>query len=229
MASPIPLVVLHIVAGSIAIACGAAALAFRKGSGAHVYAGRGFGISMAVMLASAGILTVFTSRTNEIPGIMFFLYLVASGWQTVRSRGVAGQFERWTITIPIAFALLAFVDALQRPAGSIPPAGLMFFIAFISMLAAVGDARYLRRGVLPRVAKLSRHIWRISIALFAATGSFFLGQAKVLPIAMRQQPALLITLAVAPLLFMLFWLIWLRIGAKPGAEARATVAPEVAD
>ena len=62
----------------------------------------------------------------------------------------------------------------------------------------------LRRGIsgAPRIA---RHVWRMCLALFIASGSFFLGQQKVMPAFIQGSP-ILVVLGVAPLLFMIFWL-----------------------
>ena len=46
-------------------------------------------------------------------------------------------------------------------------------------------------------------------ALFIATGSFFLGQAKVIPTPLRIFPVLTV-LAMLPLVFMVYWLVRLR-------------------
>ena len=50
-----------------------------------------------------------------------------------------------------------------------------------------------------------RHLWRMLFALYIAAASFFLGQADVLPEAIRI-PALLAIPAFAPLLAMVYWL-----------------------
>jgi len=46
-------------------------------------------------------------------------------------------------------------------------------------------------------------------AFFIATGSFFLGQQKVMPHAVRGSPVLFV-LAFAPFAVMLFWLVRIR-------------------
>ena len=62
----------------------------------------------------------------------------------------------------------------------------------------------LARGLQGR-RRVARHLWRMCFALFIATGSFFLGQAKVFPKPIRVMPLLAIP-AVLPLLLMLVWL-----------------------
>jgi peptidoglycan/LPS O-acetylase OafA/YrhL len=59
-------------------------------------------------------------------------------------------------------------------------------------------------------------------ALFIASASFFLGQAKVIPEPLRIFPVLTV-LALLPLAFMLYWLVRLRIRRQ-----RSTAHLEVA-
>jgi hypothetical protein len=55
-------------------------------------------------------------------------------------------------------------------------------------------------------ARLITHLWRMCLAMFIATGSFFLGQAKVFPKPLRIFPLLAIP-ALLPLALLLFWLV----------------------
>jgi len=50
---------------------------------------------------------------------------------------------------------------------------MLFFHATIMMLAAIGDVRILRFGMLRGRPRLARHLWRMCFALFIAAGSFF--------------------------------------------------------
>jgi uncharacterized membrane protein len=229
------LLALHVLAGGVALACGAGALAFRKGSKWHRYCGRGFVGSMAVMLGSAVPLSIYLERYSGVVGIVLFLYLATSAWQTIRSRE-AGRIERAMLPIPVVCAMLLFffgIKAWNQPTGTLPPVGMIFFLGFLdswilgflASLAALGDALYLRRKTLKRTTRLSRHVWRMSMAFFAATGSFFMGQAKFLPISL-QKPVLLMALAVAPLLFMGYWLVRVRFKSENVTPKKEHVLPE---
>jgi hypothetical protein len=68
----------------------------------------------------------------------------------------------------------------------------------------------LRRGI-TGTARIARHLWRMCFSLFIASGSFFLGQMQVLPESL-QNSAFPFAAAFAPLLVMLFWLVWVRTG-----------------
>jgi hypothetical protein len=84
--------------------------------------------------------------------------------------------------------------------------------ALVLLLGAAGDVRVLRSGPLTGTRRLARHLWRMCYAMFTATGSFFLGQAKVIPEPLRFGPLLLV-LAFLPLPAMFYWL-W-RVRRRP--------------
>lgn len=75
----------------------------------------------------------------------------------------------------------------------------------VGLLASVGDLRILRSGELQGTARLARHLWRMSFALFVAALSFFIGQQKVIPEPMRI-PGLLALPVLAVHVTKLYWL-----------------------
>ena len=85
------------------------------------------------------------------------------------------------------------------------PAFPFFLFAFVGLVGATGDFRVLRSGALRGTARLARHLWRMTFALFIAAMSFFIGQAKVIPKPIRI-PALLAIPVLAVLVTMLYWL-----------------------
>ena len=110
----------------------------------------------------------------------------------------------------IAGAIRVFVGP-RGPLGVAPGvAGLVN--ALVLLLCAAGDLRVLRSGPPAGTRRLARHLWRMCYAMFTATGSFFLGQAKVIPEALRVTPVLLV-LAFLPLPAMFYWL-W-RVRRRP--------------
>jgi len=99
------------------------------------------------------------------------------------------------------------VAALQTVTGTkygYPPP-LYFVFGSVALMAAAGDMRMIHLGSLQGRRRIVRHLWRMCFATFIATGSFFLGQAKVFPESIRIVPLLAIP-AVAPLVLMLYWL-----------------------
>ena len=93
------------------------------------------------------------------------------------------------------------------------PFFMLFFMATITSLAAVGDVRLLRLGRLAGAPRIARHLWPMCFGLFIAAGSFFSIRervAKILPEPfttplMRALPVLLIFVA------MFYWLWQVRV------------------
>ncbi|MBV9694706.1 MAG: hypothetical protein JO261_13495, partial [Alphaproteobacteria bacterium] len=167
---------------------------------------------------------VLKGQIPNVAGGALGSYLVLSGYLTVkRKEGTIGLFERVSFLIPLALgALFVFwgATAVNSPTHSFDGYGppLFFIFAAISALLAALDIRVLIRGGLTGAARISRHLWRMCGAFFFASGSFFLGQQKVMPVWMHGSPVLLV-LAFAPLAFLVFWLIRVRIGRRFKAPA----------
>ena len=201
---------LHVVAGAVALVSGFVAVAVAKGDRWHHVTGKTFVFSMIVMGLLGSVISVYEGKS--IVGGTFAAYLVFTGFTTVRPWGGAHR-QRWAVALTgLAFALaaaqLAFgVVALDRPGHMLNgvPAGMILFLGTVSLLAAVGDLRVVVKGELRGSRRLARHLWRMCFGLFIASGSFFLGQMKFLPESLRVLPVLGL-LAVAPLLFLLYWM-----------------------
>jgi hypothetical protein len=223
-----PVLAIHIAGGLVAIALGTAAIAAHKGGPLHAGAGNGFAAAMLVLGVTAAILEPYrTPPGSPLVGI-FVGYFVATGWRAGRRRdGATGRFEWLAGTVALAFAAATAWGGLS---GSTTPAGPgpVFLLAGLCALAGFGDFRAAWRGTLSRTRRLSRHLWRMCFAAFIATGSFFLGQQKVMPLAVRGSPVLFI-LAFAPFVVMLFWLVRLRLGRRarklPGFSRHAASLP----
>ena len=89
----------------------------------------------------------------------------------------------------------------------------------------------LRSGVLKGASRLSRHVWRMSVALLIAALSFTVQLPKYLPASLRI-PALLALPMVAVLVTMVYWLWRLRSrrSSRPAVVAarRGALVTEVA-
>lgn len=215
---------LHIAAGIVAIVAGAAALTVRKGERLHRAYGTAFVAAMLVMCVFATGLSLLR-QPGTIFGGIFTFYLVATARDTVRRhRGTVGRFEYIALAVAAIcaggealFGVLAVRSASGRFLGY--PAVLFFVFGTVAALATFGDLRLILRGGISGGARIARHVWRMCLALFMATSSFFLGQQKVMPAFLHGSP-LLAVLGVAPLALMLYWLILLRrrrAGWMPGA------------
>ena len=207
----------HIVAGLLTLACGILAMTFAKGSRPHRIAGNVFFVSMLV-LASSGVVLAFDGKPNmgNIMGGVTALYMVVTAWATViRPPGTVGTFERVAALagLGIGGAATSFaVLAMNAPNGRFngyPP--LMYLIFAGVVLAATAlDGRMILRGGVTGAARTSRHLSRMSLAFFMATGSFFFGQPKFVPTFLKET-GLYIVAGLFPLALLLYWMARVRV------------------
>lgn len=212
----------HIAGGTIGILSGAAALAVRKGRRLHGIAGHVFFVSMIVMAGIGAFVAPFLASAQGDPKrfdsiIAFFTcYLVATSWVTVRRKaGTVGAFEKYACGFAALLAAAAIFFGAQAAGdpdglvGGFPAPGYYVIGGLIAMAAAL-DLSTIRKGGVTGVPRIARHLWRMCLALFFATGSLFFGQQDELPQVMRDAPLLLLVLGFGPLLVMLFWLVRIR-------------------
>ena len=209
---------LHIAGGTVGIISGAVALLARKGGRLHRIAGTVFFVSMLIMAtigAAASPFLPVPSMTNVAAGTLTF-YLVATGWVAIkREDGRIGRFEKVGLGIAlgvVAAGVIFILMAMNSPTGRLgdtPPQAFYVF-AIVGAIAAAGDLKMILRGGLSGSARIARHLWRMSVALTIASGSFFLGQQRIMPVSMQGSPWLFVPV-FAPLLLMVFWLIRVRV------------------
>ena len=216
----------HIDGGALSIVSGAVAITARKGETLHRFAGNVF---FGAMLAMAGIGAVVApllpDRGSSVAGFLT-LYLVLTGWATVRRKeGSVGRFEvagLFAVLGVVAASIILNMIAATTPHHTIDkqPAQVLYAFTVIGAIAAAGDLNMILRGGLTGAARIARHLWRMCLALFVASGSFFLGQQKMLPQAWHGSPLLFVP-ALLPLVLMVYWLIrvkftkWYRAAAAP--------------
>ena len=213
---------LHIGGGSVALVSGTLALFSRKGGALHRRAGAVFFVSMLVMGSFAAYLAVvIPGQIGNLIGGAFAIYLVASGWMTVRRKGAVGLPE-W---IGLIFALclcapLVFLNvqrAMGLPAFSksaVPVEGpvlVAFYVATaVVLIAAIGDARVVLAGGISGAPRIARHLWRMCLGLTIATGSAFTnGLARFLP-GPYHVPAVFFLPQFVPVVLLVLWMIRLR-------------------
>jgi len=206
---------LHILAGLIGIASGAVALFALKGAALHRKSGMIFVYSMLFMSSSGAVMAALRhTRISVIAGVLTF-YLVTTALLTVRPR--AAGFP-WIdlggalVALAVALAGVAFgLAALDSPGHTLDglPPQPAFMFAFVALLAVLGDVRMMLAGGLQGARRIARHLWRMCFALFIATASFFLGQARHFPKPLRNGALLSLPVLVV-LLLMFFWLARVR-------------------
>jgi uncharacterized membrane protein len=207
---PFLVLAFHVGTGLVALAAGFIAIALPKGRTWHRRSGLVFVYAMiATGMAAAGI-AIYEGNSTVTGGVLT-AYLVFTAYTAVRPLpGVGRRVDIALLMLASTIAAATYTSAftaLGRPGNQINgvPAGMMFFMATITLLAAAGDARMIRAGGVQGARRLARHLWRMSFALFIASGSFFLGQMKFIPEQIRIVP-LIVVVAVSPLALLLYWM-----------------------
>jgi uncharacterized membrane protein len=227
-----PLLVLHISGGITGLVSGAAAMTFRKGSRGHVVAGQVFVIAMLTMAGAGATMAAMKSQIGNLMGGLMTLYMVATAWATIRRKeGETGLFEWGALlaALSVGGVMTTFgIEAMQSPTGTkggYPPA-LYFIWGAIALLSAAGDLRMVARGGVYGAKRIVRHLWRMCLGLFIASGSFFLGQQKVFPLFLRGLKIWWVP-ALLPLVLMIYWVIRVRFTKeykkKPALSQRTAV------
>jgi uncharacterized membrane protein len=204
----------HIAAGCVALLAGTIAAAARKGGPLHARAGTLFAAAMLALGATATLLARLQEEPDLGLGGILTCYFVATSWMAARRRdGSTGRFGIAACTVALGGAAALAWHALT---GGTTPAGPgpLFGFAGLCLLVGLLDLNVVLRRKLTATQRMSRHLWRMCVAFFIATGSFFIGQQDVLPVELRGSPILFL-LGLAPLGLMALWLLRLAIRAMP--------------
>jgi hypothetical protein len=201
---------IHISMGLLALAAGAAAMLLRKGGRPHVRAGTVFFAAMVVMIVTGLTIAQFIhpSAGSVLGGLLTF-YFTISGWATMRAApGHVGRLQIAAAVLGLATALLGFHFAMQTAAsasGKLDGFSVRFYliVGSVALIGAALDARMIRRGGFTGAARTTRHLTRMCLAMYMATASFFLGQAKLFPAAVRESGVLNV-----PVLLVIVGLLW---------------------
>lgn len=183
----------HILAGSLSLLAGAAAMMLRKGSTAHGLAGETFVIAMLIMAGTGTIMSIaIVPVMGNVMGGLLTMYLVVTAWATAfRAPRQVGTHEFLGMALGIAigiagiaFGLEASARAQQRLHGY--PAMFYYIFGGIALLGATLDARMIAQGGFSGSQRTARHLSRMCLAMYMATMSFFIGQARLLPMWMKE-------------------------------------------
>lgn len=224
---------IHILAGALGLAFGYVALYSTKGATLHRRSGMLFVYAMVTMCLGGFALAVATNNNwtavNASAAVMT-CYLVITSLMTVRPPGTS---SRWLAVGAMLAAFLVgatdLVFGFEALAGggrrNGVPAFPFFLFGVVGLVASGGDLRMIRSGALRGASRLTRHLWRMSFALFIAAMSFFFGQAKVIPEPLRIMPLLAVPV-LAVLVTMVYWL-W-RVQHKRASRALVGVSAQEA-
>ncbi len=216
-----PILVVHICAGTLGLLSGTAAMSFRKGSPRHVLAGKVFVASMLTMGVVAVYLAIMRHQPNNIGGGILTVYLIGTAWLTARRRDrETSRFDWVVLLIPLALGTLLWMNGIKvlRSGASSQdgvPAGMMFFMGSVCLLAAAGDVRMLVRGGVLGAKRIARHLWRMCFGLFLGPSNRPLRLLSAVGLGQHLSPAifgttLYLVLTLLPLILLIFWLVRVR-------------------
>jgi len=211
---------IHVTAGLVSIAAGAVALWAVKGSPVHRRSGDVFVVAMLTMASTGAFLAALKADRGTALGGLLVLYVTCTGALTVRR--TIEQSRAWVTGLMLfGFAIAATEYVLGFAARAMPngridgyPAVLYFAFGSVALLYALGDARALRLRVLDGTQRLVRHIGRMGFAMWMATSSFFLGQAKVFPEPLRHATTIRAIPVVLVLIVVIYWLVRTRLARR---------------
>jgi hypothetical protein len=166
---------------------------------------------MIGMCLAALPVAIMRSQAINVAASSFTLYLVTTAWLTAQRReNEVGALETLAFLCGSALAIGALGYSTTVGKGAAP-----FFYGFggLAAFAAVLDLKVIMQGGIKGAPRISRHLWRMSFAMFIATGSFFLGQQKVMPDWMRGSQLLFMPVILV-LGSMIFWLIRVRFSSE---------------
>lgn len=224
------MLLIHILAGSLALLFGYVALYAAKGATLHRRAGRVFVYAMLTMCVAGA--TIAASRSVapalNIPVAVLTAYLVVTSLSAIRPPASgARSLHVVALIVALVVSLTFLTFGLQAVANGGARKGMPAFpflmFAVVGLLASAGDARVIRSGPLRGPSRLARHLWRMSFALFIAALSFFIGQAKVIPEPIRIRPLLALPV-LAVLITMFYWLWRVRLRRSLRGVVRVTAA-----
>ncbi len=227
----------HIGGAFTGLLAGGAALLVRKGQRLHRLAGDLFVVAMLAMSGVGAVVAPFLPE-GQAPNTMmgaFTFYLVLTGYAvTRREPGETGRFEIAAAVFAGALAIGGIAYAWLNGQGKNPlpfPEGpVIDAMATIVTLAAVLDVSMIRAGGLTGSARVTRHLWRMTLALLIAATSFA-GQPKAIPPFLHGSPLVLLP-AGAVFVSLCYWLFRIRLlpiirragAARPSRARVATLS-----
>jgi uncharacterized membrane protein len=224
----------HIGGAILGLAAGTVAMVVKKGGSLHRLAGNVF---FAAMLAMGGIGAIVAPMMQDFGSTFagaITCYLVLTGWLAGRSAQVKGGPLEIAGVVLLGCGMVV-VGLLGRQALASPGqelAGVPWFAYFVIVtvagLIAATDLRVILGPALTRTQRLTRHIWRMGLALFMALMS---GLAQPLAggllfhgstVNLQWIPVAALVLSIA------YWLVRVRrTGARKASNTRIVPTLEV--
>lgn len=193
---------LHILAGTLALGAGASAAALRKGGAGHRRAGRLYGWSMLVVVLTALVLATLRPSVFLLAVAVFSFYLVFTGWRAAVLRdgrprpadGAATLLMLAAGAAMIAWGASAWLPGIPAP----PQAPVLLAFGGIGLTLAVQDLGWLRRGGDRGKARIARHLGRMLGGMIATITATLVVNFPYLPApVVWLGPTLLLTPVIA--------------------------------
>jgi hypothetical protein len=178
----------HIAAGTLSLLAGAGAMMLRKGSRPHMIAGDTFVVAMLLMAGTGTIMSIAIQPVmGNVMGGLLTMYMVITAWATAyRAPRQVGLHEYFGLALGVTIGVAGIMFGLEAAARTpqrLHGYAAMFYYIFggIAFLGAALDARMIAHGGFAGSQRTARHLSRMCLAMYMATMSFFIGQAKLLP------------------------------------------------
>jgi hypothetical protein len=215
---------IHIVAAALGLITGGVALAVAKGGRLHRKSGMLFVYAILAMCGSAVALAVVNGQAVNVMAGLMTAYLAVTSVTTVRPPAPGARPREIALMVMALVLGLATMAtgflAIASPTGRIfgLPSFPFFLFGVLGLSGAIGDVRTMRAGVLRGAPRLSRHLWRMCMALFITAASFFSIRARVAAIlpAPFTTPVARALPVVLVLVVMFYWL-W-RVRSRRGSS-----------
>lgn len=227
----LPLLIIHITCGLVALVAGLVAMTSRKaGGGLHTQAGWYFYLAMSVMTVAAALLTAWKPDQLNLGAAILTLYLVQTARNAATNRtSNLDRTARWLMPVGMA-ATLAFIQGGTLAAASAngefqgTPATGFFVFGGVAALGLLFDFSLFWRQRLGQRQRLARHLWRMVTAYFLAATSLFLGQQDDIFPFLIGSPILLLP-SLLTLGFLGYWIVRVRfarnwLASRPVPNAR---------
>ncbi len=192
------LLVIHIAAGSAAMAAAAIALVTAKGGSPHIRAGRVYAASMAVVCVSALPLAVLGSDVVLLLVAVFSFYLVFAGWRFARNASGRPRAVDWAAVAVMGLTGLGMwgYGATLLLRGSSQWITMALF-GFIALALSAADLRHHRGPLRSGRQRIARHLTNMLAGTIATV-------TAVVVVNVESDPAwlawILPTLLITPLI-----------------------------
>lgn len=202
----------HIITATIGLLAGAIALFSKKGTTLHKTSGRLFTAGMIMIGTAGSTLAYMVNRPETLVIGIIMIYLVGSATAVIkRKENETGLFEIATLTLAVSTAIVAGYLGYAASNGEIQltgrtPAGFYYFQAGLLAFFSALDIRVIIRGGVSGAQRISRHVWRMCLALLIAVTSIFLGNTHIFSDVVRSTN-ILFAPSIIVIALMIYWML----------------------